>query len=307
MSPLLLCRFAQTSAAVLLAGTAVLRLLARGTAAPAGVPRWNRLAAGSWIVLLAAGLLELWFTAAEMSGQPLARALSGETLRGVIGGTRFGMVWTVRAGLLVGMFVARWGIAAAQRRRGQRREPNVWGDIAGALLAAALLVSLVWNGHAAASARYAWLLPVDGLHAVTAGAWPGGLLPLALLLARVRREPTLAWPAVIITRRFSRLSLVAVSILVFTGLLNGWGLVGTFSTLWTRAYGRLLLCKVTLLLGMISFGAVNHRLISRHAPAGAAQTLRWLWRNVAWECVLAVAVLLATEALAMNAPPMSEQ
>lgn len=306
MSPLLLCRFAQTSAAVLLAGTAALRLIARGTAAAPGAPRWNRLAAGSWAVLLVAGLLELCLTAADMSGQPLPAALSGQTLRSVLGGTRFGAVWTMRACLLAGMFLVQWRIAAGQRRSGRRREPNVWGDIAGVLLAAAFLAGLVWTGHASASAKHAWLLPVDSLHAIAAGAWPGGLLPLALLLARARREPTLARPAVIITRRFSRLSLAAVSILALTGLLNGCGLVGTLSALWPNVYGRLLLCKAALLLGMTGLGAANRRLISQNAPADATQSLRWLRRNVASECALALVVLLATEALAMSVPPMSE-
>ena len=71
--PLVLCRFVQTSAAVLLAGTAVLRLLAWGT----GRERtsfWHRLAWGSGSVLLVASAFQLALTAAEMSGQPLARA-----------------------------------------------------------------------------------------------------------------------------------------------------------------------------------------------------------------------------------------
>ena len=56
MTALWLCRCAQTSAAVLLAGTVLLRLLARGTTV-GGVAGWRRLAAGSWLTLAgAAGL-----------------------------------------------------------------------------------------------------------------------------------------------------------------------------------------------------------------------------------------------------------
>ena len=108
-----------------------------------------------------------------------------------------------------------------------------------------------------------------------------------------------------ITRRFSRMSVIAVSILALSGLFNAFGLVGTLSALWPSSYGRLILCKAGLLAGMAGFGAVNRRLILQEASGNPAQTLRDLWRNVMWECALAVCVLLATEALAMNAPPAS--
>jgi putative copper export protein len=111
--------------------------------------------------------------------------------------------------------------------------------------------------------------------------------------------------AVTITRRFSRLSVTAVGILALSGLLNAVGLVGTLSALWPSTYGRLILCKVALLAAMVGLGAVNRRLIRKEASADAAEIVRSLWRNVACECVLAVCILLATETLAMNAPPAS--
>jgi putative copper export protein len=295
---LVLCRFVQTSAAVLLAGTAALRLLAWG----AGMGRasfWNRLAWTSGSVLAVASIFQLALTAAEMSGQPLSQALSGDVLGMVLGGTSFGGVWKVRAWLLGGALVVQGLLTAAGR--------SVRGvlEATSALLAAGVLATLVWAGHAHASDQHAWLLPVDVVHVAAAGCWPGGLLPLAFLLAAARGNAGLVNPAVTITRRFSRLSLATVSILALSGLLNAFGLVGTFSALWPSVYGRLILCKVALLAGLIGLGAANRRLIEQELPRDAAQTLRILWRNVAWECALAVCVLLATEALAMNAPPAS--
>ena len=288
MSPLLFCRFAQTSAAVLLAGTVVLRLLARGTG-HGGAERWGRLAFGSWGALLVAGVFQLALTAADMNGVPLSQAFSRDVLGSVLGGTLFGVVWAVRMALLAGLLIVGIMATASTARDGM-----------GALLAAALLASLVWTGHAQASERAVWLLPMDVLHAITAGVWPGGLLPLALLLAKTRRDPHLTQPAVTITRRFSRLSIIAVGILALSGLLDAYALVGTFSALWPSVYGRWLICKVTIFAGMVILGAMNRRLIRPDAA-----TLRSLWRNVAWECVLAAGVLLATEALATSAPPVS--
>jgi putative copper resistance protein D len=301
--PLVLCRFVQTSAAVLLAGTAVLRLLASGT----GLERpslWNRVAWSSWSVLLLASVCLLGLTAAEMSGQPLAQALSGTVLATVLRGTSFGGVWQVRAGLLVAVGVALSFCAMAARRDARSWVASSLG-VTLALLAAAVLATLVWAGHAHASSKHAWLLPADVLHVLAAGCWPGGLLPLALLLVKTRADPALVQPAVMITRRFSRLSLVAVCVLALSGFLNAVGLVGAWSALWPSTYGRLILCKVALLAAMVGFGAVNRRLVRQEASGDAGQTLRSLWRNVAWECVLAVCVLLATETLAMNAPPAS--
>ena len=298
------CQCAQTSAAVLLAGTATLRLLARGTGLEP-LSSWNRLAWASWSVLVVAAVLQLGLTAADMSGLPLAQACSGQVLGSVLGTTVFGTVWKVRACLLAATLVIGWRIGATQWHRG-RTGTCATLEVAGALLTAALLATLVWSGHTHASDQHAWLLPTDLLHAVAAGAWPGGLLPLAFLLAQARRDPNLVPPALRVTRRFSRLSVAAVSILALSGLLNSLGLVGTFSALWPSVYGRLILCKVALLAGMVGLGAVNRRMIRQNDSGSAPQILRSLLRNVAWESALAVCVLLATEALAMNAPPASE-
>ncbi len=298
------CQFAQTSAAVLLAGTAALRLLAWGT----DVERssiWNRLGWASWSVLLLAATLQLGLTAADMSGLPLTEACSGPVLGNVLGSTIFGSVWKVRMGLLAAvLFVAL--CAARIRRDGRRTGISVTLAIARALLAVALLATLIWSGHAHASEKHAWLLPVNLLHVVAAGAWPGGLLPLAFLLAQARREPNIVLAALTVTRRFSRLSVAAVGVLALSGLLNSIGLVGTLSALWPSVYGRLILCKVALLAGMVGLGAVNRRMIRPDQTASAPRILRSLWRNVAWESALAVCVLLATEALAMTPPPASE-
>ena len=304
MRMLLLCRFVQTAAAVLLAGAMTLRLLARDTAAASISPpkslAWN--CAGA---LLAAGVIQLWLTAAEMSGLPPMQAGSGEVLGGVMFGTLFGAVWRVRLALLAGWsaceWLRRWG-----RPRGRRPRIGSGLDLAGALLAAALLASLVWSGHAHASGHRAWLLPSVGLHAVAAGVWPGGLLPLAVLLARASRDPALLPAAGTITRRFSHASLAAVGVLAVTGGLNACGLAGTsWSASLTGLYGRLLWCKAALFVCMAGLGAVNRGLIRRNPSAGAPDGLRQLRLNVVVESVLAAGVLLAAEALAMSAPPAS--
>ena len=287
MTPMLLCRWVQTTAAVLLAGTAVLRLLTRGTGL-GDCRAWRRLAWISWGALLVAGVCQFWLTAAAMGGLPLAQALSGEVLGRVLDGTSYGAVWKVRMCLLAVLpaaMVATWDVAVA------------W-------LAAAFLASLVWSGHARASAQSAWLLPVDVAHVLAAGAWPGGLVPLVLLLARARRGTEESSATVMVARRFSRLSVVAVGILALSGPLNGIGLIGISDAWWTSVYGRVLLVKAALFAVMVCLGALNRKRLGRDADADPAGTVRFLWRTVAWECALAVGVLLATELLATQAPPV---
>ena len=295
------CQCAQTSAAVLLAGTATLRLLAWGTDVEP-FPSWDRLARASWSVRLGAAVLHLGLAAADMSGLPFMQACSGHVLGSVLGSTTFGAVWKARMCLLAAMLVIGWRVGTIRRNRGWTGASATL-EAASVLLAAALLATLIWSGHAHASDKHAWLLPSDLLHVAAAGAWPGGLLPLALLLAQAHRDPSLVSPVLRVTRRFSRLSVAAVSVLVLSGLLNSVGLVGTLSALWPSVYGRLILCKAALLAGMVGLGAVNRRIIHQDDSGDVARTLRSLWRNVTWECVLAVVVVLATEALAMSAPP----
>ena len=303
MWALWLCRCVQTTAAVILAGTVTLRLLALGTSLDRAA-RWPRLAWTIWATLLVAGVLLLGLTAADMSGEPLAQVLTNGSVAQVLGGTRFGAVWRWRMSLLAGWLVVQWGVAASRHRRWPRAL-MILLEAAGLLVGAGLLVSLVLAGHAQASDKSAWLLPINIGHVLAAGTWPGGLLPLLLLLAWAQRDAALLPAAVTITRRFSRLSVVAVGILAFSGVLNGVGMIGTLAALWSSRYGQLVLCKVGLFAAMICLGAVNRRLVQRQ-PDGAdpAQTVHRLWRNVAWECALAVGVLLATEALATSAPPM---
>ncbi len=305
MGPLLIFKFVQTAAAVVLVGVLVLRMLALGTGARRTL-RWNWLAWGSWAILTVAAEGVLVLTTASMTGETCAELWECEAVGLVLTGTRFGTVWLVRAGLLTGVFVLMLAMAAI-RRYGRWRVPAVL-DAANLLLATAALASQVWAGHAPLSAHSAWMLPADALHALAAGAWPGGLLPLAVLLMRARRDADLVVSAATITRRFSRMCVAAVAILAFTGLLNSLGMTGTLSALWPwalwrSAYGKLLLCKVALFVGMLGLGALNHRRVNQSVVGDAVETVRRMCRDVGWECALAVGVLVATEALAMSAPP----
>ena len=67
--------------------------------------------------------------------------------------------------------------------------PSPLDMIAAAILAAALVTSLAWLGHAGASedGHRPWMLACDVAHLLAAGVWPAGLLPFALLLRRLMK------------------------------------------------------------------------------------------------------------------------
>ncbi len=255
--------------------------------------RLLQLAAAALAVTFAASFLSLWVQAAAATGRSLADGLAPEVLGGVLVGTRYGHVWLARLGLAA--LVA--GVLAAVRLHGERnaarraRQPDpreresgclptpaaVAGDrrgwtwrVAGLVLAAAMLAAGAWAGHAGAAEGRALVfqMTADVLHLLAAGAWLGGLPCLALLLDWARRAAgrvapgpvpaaTAAAVAAEATRRFSLLALVAVGLLVQSGLATAWALVGSVPALIGTRYGRLLLLKVALLLPLLGVAAAN--------------------------------------------------
>jgi copper resistance protein D len=74
-----------------------------------------------------------------------------------------------------------------------------------------------------------------------------------------------------LTRRFSTLGIVSVGVLVATGIINSWVLVGSVPALVGTDYGRLLLVKVALFFVMMAIAGVNRlRLTPRLVQAPSA-------------------------------------
>jgi putative copper resistance protein D len=230
----------------------------------------RRLAGGSLLAALLSGLAWFWLVLAQMCDDD---GVSGAALRVALGETRFGHLWLLRLGLMLatGLFL---------------RAPR-----AAAPLAAALLASLAWTGHASATPGWpgALHLGADVLHLLVGAVWPGGLLPAFLLL---RQEGEAATSAI---RRFSNAAALSVALLAATGLLESWFMLTRPGDLLSDLYGRILLAKILLFAGMVALGAANRRQIGRN-HAG-------LRRNLALELALGSFVLLAVGALGIAPPP----
>ena len=302
---IVILRLAQYAGAMVLAGSSlffVYALPASG-AASAGCVRWPRwLLAGAGLLLAAAALLGIGAQSIALSGS-VAEGIKAETLSAVVSGMDLGKAAIVRAAaalmaalLLVVLRPSRlsWSVAASL-----------------GLIAAA---SLGWMGHGAVSEGPLGELHLasDILHAVAAAVWIGALIGFfGLLVARGRSAATneALYGAL---HRFSGIGSVLVAVLVATGLINSWILVGPdrVESLWTTSYGQLLSLKLLLFLGMLALAAGNRfRLTPGLARANAAGSsegaLKTLRRSIALETLLGFTVLFLVAWLGTLAPPAS--
>lgn len=270
----------------------------------------KRMLIGSLAVAAVSGALWLWIAIATMSGAPLSECLHADLFWMVLTQTPPGQVWLFRAGATLVFAIALFFLHGEFRLSGLQILPAYLC----ATCALVLTGSLAWLGHAGACGgpQQGLQLTGDILHLLAAGIWPAGLLPFAVLLARLLKanEPSALLAAGVATRRFSSLSLAAVGLLVFSGLGNSYFLVRTFHGLVATTYGHILLIKLALFVAMVGIGAWNLlQLRPRQAEREAANaddretlTLRKVKRNVTIEIVLGTLVLIVLGVLGITAP-----
>ena len=130
----------------------------------------------------------------------------------------------------------------------------VYGRLLPLALAASLVLLLAPTlaGHAARAAGGRPIsVAVDLVHVGAAAFWIGGLLQLALLLRRGYDER--------VVRRFSSLALVAVALIALTGLGRAVVELNAVSQLWSTGYGRTIVLKSVLLVGLVLLGWLSRR------------------------------------------------
>lgn len=101
--------------------------------------------------------------------------------------------------------------------------------------------------------------------------WGGGIIATSLIIIPALRDnaapPTPATVAHAILA-LSRLSAIALAMVIFSGIYNTWLQVGAWNLLWTTTYGQILLLKIAFVLLMIALGA-------HHRYASVPAVLRW--------------------------------
>jgi putative copper resistance protein D len=298
-------------AATLLAVGAVTMIVLAGPSERVTARRWEAAVVrrARWIVVaaLVTGVMALGWQAA-LAEDRLAAAVSAASLVRVALETTAGHVWLARHGLLLllAAFLAAAGSLPARVD---------WLAVRGEtlLLAAAALVLLAASGHAAAVEPGTGLAVVaDGVHLLAAGAWIGGLLPLAALLKAAGTEGGADGRpyAVLAARRFSRLALMAVVVLAASGVANTVTQVGGVAALIGTPYGRLLLAKLALLVPILAIAAVNRRRLLPALSGDGARVgrpaMRGLATSLAAESALGLLLLVVVAGLATTPPARHE-
>ena len=130
-----------------------------------------------------------------------------------------------------------------------------------ALVAGVALGTLAWTGHAAVTEGAAGTLHrlADMLHLLAAGAWLGALAVLiTLLFARIDDEQSVA-SARSALAGFAIAGSIIVALIVVTGFINVWMIVGVEGALRlpTTLYGKLLIAKLALFVAMLGLAAAN--------------------------------------------------
>lgn len=179
-------------------------------------------------------------------------------------------------------------------------------------IGALLLISQAWLGHAAqgGAGLYGVIMIIAyAVHMLASAAWVGGLPPLLFGLVEQRRfdleharECTLD-----ILSRFSAMAIVAVTLLVATGITNaGFRVAGSFGKLFYTEYGNALITKIAIVSAMLALAYFNRfvatPLLRRTSLEGITKIV-WLGRSVTVELVLGVLVLGAASVLGITPPP----
>jgi len=239
-----------------------------------------------------------------MADHPVSDVLTDGTEWTVLTQTQFGLVWQLRllcAGLLATIILLENPGSVSSR----------WSAALAPSTAILYIGGLAWTGHAGASpGSQGYLhLGADFLHLVAAAAWLGGLPLLALLLGKIQNSGDSNSQELTyrVTRRFSDFGIISVTVLLSSGLINSWFLVGSIQALIGTDYGHILLVKIVLFLAMLSFAAVNR---FRHLPElssgirthQVAEALRRLRRNTIAETCLGLGIIVVVGKLGIVAP-----
>jgi copper resistance protein D len=241
-----------------------------------------------------------------------ADALDPFALSSILTETRFGRICLLRLVLLGTSIVILWCLP-----RGTR----LW--LMEATLGGVVLASFAWTGHGAADEGFAGIVHQgsDILHLLSAGVWIGALVPLCILLLHGFRSQTQAdaRATYLGLESFSGIGPATVSVLLLSGLVNSWFMIGVshWRELFTTGYGLSVVAKVALFCLMVMFAAVNRFWLTprlafaigppstsqRFDPISLASAVRALRNSVLAETGLAMLVLAAVAYLGTLEPP----
>lgn len=294
-------RLAQYGGAVILLGTPLF-LLYGLSAEDALAQTWpRRLLVAATAVLTVASAAGLVAQTSVMAGS-ITEGLKPASLGFMIMGTTLGPAFLLRAG------VALLALGIVLLSRPSRATWLI-------LVIAGLFVSatFAWTGHGAATeglGHYPHLIGTI-LHSWAAALWLGALVALWVMTTRHRPgRPASDRTLHQALHGFSGVGTAAVAILVLSGLVNSWFMVGIdqIGGLVTTPYGWLLLAKLGLFGAMLALAASNRfqltpgMAVALDDPDNLRGAVSRLKRSLALETLLALALLAVVAVMGTLAP-----
>ena len=268
---------------VLLAGIIVLIgalwLITRDPSATVSL-RTRMVVWGAWSFAFLATVQTLFAYGPHASGLKIYEATDLSLLRETLG-TAFGQWQLVRIAILIGL--------AVLLREMQWRDSRAWRAATGVLLIATVATVSV-SGHAITQGSVVVSVALDVVHFSTVGLWLGGLATIA-----IDRTTWLGDGRTGTIERFSKMSGVAVPVIVATGVAQSVMILDSPADLFEYRYGRLLALKLTFVAALVLLGAVSRRILRR---VGSTK----LGPSIAIEAVLG-AVIIAVTAVLTGVPP----
>ncbi|WP_291838550.1 copper homeostasis membrane protein CopD [Brevundimonas sp.] len=297
----ILLRLAQYGGAVVLLGTPLFLLYGlRGSDGLAlAWPRPLLIAAAAVVALGSAAALAA--QTAVMAGS-ITEGLKPAALGYMITGTSLGPAFLIRAAV-AGLALLLLALARPSR--------PVWLLVA--LAGLIVSASFAWTGHGAATegpGRYVHLTAAI-LHSWAAAVWLGALA--ALLILTLRRRPATPDSDRVLHRAlhgFSGVGTASVAVLVLSGLINSWFLVGPdrLAGLLTTPYGLLLTGKLVVFALMLVLAVANRFHLTPDLgralddPEDLGVAVMRLKRSLVMETLLALALLALVAIMGTLAP-----
>lgn len=263
-----LARFLSVFGAITLIGAGW--WLLRGPAEVIRRRRSRYVAVISWLALLIGSTAAFALFAAQAVAGSLSDALQTDRW-GDVASTATGRMLLLRIALAV-----VFGVLLALRRQ---RARGWWRAVAGAA-SVVMLYTFPAAGHPNAQDPAALWIAVDLLHLAAIAVWIGGLLALCLTSAATLSQPD----GIRMARRFSLAASICVPVIVATGVAQTLQLAGGLDDVTVTDWGRLLLVKVTIVVGLLAVAGVSRWLLHHDGAAS-------IRRTVAIEFVVGVVVI----------------
>jgi copper transport protein len=213
------------------------------------------------------------YTAGKSWGSLFDSVIIGDVLQ-----TRLGLALFIRS-----MCACAWGLIALTVSESVSHRWRV-SVIATAFVTIATYAA---SGHQSAGTLPGVFIPLDMIHLAAISTWVGALLVLSVISRDCDVENE--------AKRFSQMATWSMPLVIATGVVQGLHVLGGISPITHSYFGKLLLLKTLLVVGVVLFGSRARRQLHTGGFTSIAKIIRW-------ESTVVVLVLAVTSLMVAQSP-----